>query len=213
MISLWDQERIIIKLRDMGVKGVLNYTPFPEPYVQNMDHVKAILLGCDPSNKQQKRFRYAFALPTGEEYGFTKFVRSHESNLHELGLNWGTVYVQNLCQNYFDAQTGENWIQWKKAAQVWIPILRDQLSAVLSEEIPVLLSAEALYKVLLKKGTKSRRAYDLFEHPKESGIPIPPEHNELGRPLFPLYRHPQYHLAQRQWLHYRSYLVEQLHTL
>jgi hypothetical protein len=201
MISLQDQERIIIQLREKGVKGVLDYTPFPEPYVQNVDQVKAILLGCDPSNKQGKRFRYAFALPTGEEYGFTQFVRGHQSNLQRVGLDWDSVYVQNLCQNYFDSQTAENWIQWRSAAELWIPRLKDELS-MFSEMIPVLLTAEVLYRVLLKIGTEPIGAKELYMCQDAARIPIPAESTTLGRPLIPFYRHPMYHLSYPRWSHY-----------
>lgn len=195
MMSIEKQKRIIMQMRDCKLTTVEGYTPFPKPFYHDLAKVKAIYLGCDSTNtKFKNRFEYVFALPNGDGYGFRQFVRSHRANLEQVGLSWETVYVQNLCQNYFTKETGANSDDWKKAAKNWIPILKKELS-VFHPDIPVLLTAEVLYRVLLKNGVTPKRASEFYRSRHASEVMVTPEQNELGRPLIPFYRHRKYTLA------------------
>ncbi len=198
------QTKVIALLCAAGIRNVDRYTPFPRSYCANPSSVKAIYLGCDPSNKGEKRFCYAFALPDGDEYGFGRFVSGHEASLKSIGLTWNKVYAQNLCQNYFTKETSENLKNWKRAAELWIPILKEELRTF-SGEIPVLLTAEELYRILLKPGENPTKAKDFYNG--KAPVPISPELNRLGRPLIPFYRHRNYQLSK--WLAYAT-LVSKL---
>jgi len=39
----------------------------PEPFCKNTENVKAIVLGCDPSNKREEIFKVVFGLDKGDE--------------------------------------------------------------------------------------------------------------------------------------------------
>ena len=64
--------------------------------------------------------------------------------------------------------------------------------------IPVFLTSEELYKVLLNPEDKRLKATQLYNSPET--LPIPAEYNLLGRPLIPLYRHWNYNL--KRWPQY-----------
>jgi len=203
MMPLQKQKKIIVRLHVAGILSVDDYTPFPKPYCVDPSAVKAIYLGCDPSNTGGKRFCYAFALPDGEEYGFGPFVKDHKSNLLQIGLSWETVYAQNLCQNYFTKETSANLAEWKKAAEIWTKTLKKELSAFPSD-IPVLLTAEVLYEALLKSGVKPQKAIEFYNCKGGGTIPVPPKDNKLDRPLIPFYRHRRYHLLKNKWPSYQE---------
>jgi hypothetical protein len=194
MTSLKAQQEILAQLREAEITNVDSYTPFPMPFYCDLSKVKAIYLGCDPSNtKYNQRFDYVFALPSGDDYGFRQFVRSHHSNLDEVGLSWETVYVQNLYQNYFTKETSKNYEDWKRATKIWIEHLRTEL-AIFSESVPVLLTSELLYKVLVREPEFHRKVSEFYKAPRNA--PITSVRNALGRPLIPVYRHYKYALAK-----------------
>lgn len=203
-----DEENLEALIRKYGKDDILNIAPFPKPWQSRTPDVKAIYLGCDPSNRSRDRFEYAFALERNNPK-YNDFVKSHGENLAAIGLTWDNVYVQNLCRNYFAKETGDNLTLWKKAAkEFWIPRLKEELDRQFMKGIPVLLSAQSLLEVLGKNGAESIPAFDFYNC--DIHIPIAPENNLLGRPLIPLYRgsnpriHEPYHLSNPRWEKYRQ---------
>jgi hypothetical protein len=197
-MSLEKQEDILARLRAAGITSVDYYTPFPKSFYHDLFEVKAIYLGCDPTNtKFNNRFEYAFALPDGKKYHFERFVEGHRTQLEAIELTWEQVYVQNLCQNYFREETGKNLKDWKRATEIWIPIMKEELSRFKSD-IPVLLTSAFLYQVLVKG--KKNLPIDFYKckQPK----PIPGSENVLERPLIPFYRNQKYNVSK--WHRYRD---------
>lgn len=180
--------------------------PYPKPYCEDQNNVKAILLGCDPSNNHNKRLPYVFAIGSGDPV-FTQFISSWKKSLKAIGLDFGCVYIQNLCQNYFDAETSENKI-WKLIAELWIPVLKKELE-IFDTSTPVLLTSEVLYEVLLKNPKEKRKAVDFYE--RKMPIPISASENKLERPLIPLYRHYKYNIEKSEWAEYRDSIIEFLY--
>lgn len=202
MISIEMQKQIIDQLRNAQIESLDEYTPFPKPYFVAIDQVKAIYLGCDPSNNLGKRFCHAFALPDGTQYGFGRFVSGHEENLKQIGLGWNDLYVQNLCQNYFREETSNNLRDWNRAARIWIPFLKDELESIRSD-VPVLLTSAYLYAAL----TSGKHSEPLAFYECREPIPISANDNLLNRPLIPFYRNRRkidYHLANDRWAKYRE---------
>lgn len=200
MIPLQKQKEIIVQLHAAKILNVDDYTPFPKPYCIVPSTVKAIYLGCDPTNtKFKNRFEFAFALPDGKKYHFERFVEGHRRNLSAIKLDWQYVYVQNLCQNYFTKETSKNIVDWKRAAAIWIEYLKTDLQKI-PPDIPVLLTSELLYNVLLKSGLKPKKAIEFYTCEEKETIPVPAEDNMLSRPLIPFYRHWKYDLSR--WRHY-----------
>lgn len=201
------QLKILRDLKEL-VNTVDEYLPFPKPYYPEISNVKAIYLGCDPTNtKYNNRFDYVFALPDGVGYHFENFVAAQSRQLSLINLTWGDVYTQNLCQNYFTKESSDN-PDWNCAAEYWIKILTAELEQF-DKNIPVLLTSELLYQVLLKNKVKRVNPINIYNNPET--IPIPPDDNKLGRPLIPLYRPSRYNL--KLWKEYRAKVTEVINEL
>jgi hypothetical protein len=181
----------------------------PSPWCINKHNVKAILLGCDPSNNHIHNMPFVFCLGIDISI-FNSFKKSFEDDLNEIGLGWDNVYVQNLCKNYFDKETGKNPI-WFKAAEYWIPNLVDELTSF-KEFIPVLLTSEVLLKALVYEYPDYGSAIDFYECRNQ--IPIPAKVNKLKRPLIPFYRgrnpkiNKSYRINSDNWEQYKERIVE-----
>src|SRR5260221_665754 len=141
-----DRQEILDKLKGKLTYLVCDTLNWPKSYCENSKNVRAIVLGCDPSNQHSHKLKYAFGITT-KVPRLRGFFRAIESNLDEIGLSKKVVYVQNLCQNYFTRETEKNSL-WNTAAEIWIPFLKNELAAF-PDSIPVLLTAEGLYKLLL----------------------------------------------------------------
>jgi hypothetical protein len=174
-----------------------------------ISQVRAIYLGCDPSNVHSTELPYVFALESGLKV-FNSFIKSHKEQLELIGLDWNCVYSQNLCRNYFNMETSNNSV-WKIIAkEFWIDSLKVELSQF-EDNIPVLLTSNFIYDVLmLEKKYKPMEYYEC-----KQPIPIQPHYNKLGRPLIPLYRNRMridYHLTNPAWASYRNQIVKILNN-
>jgi len=202
-----DQE-LINQLHETYGEQIVLTENMPQAYCPGgKDEVRAIYLGCDPTNlKYNILFPYAFAHGyKGPE--FKDFIKMHADQLKNIGLSWENVYAQNLCRNYFDNETGVNKI-WKKVAEeFWIERLIEELS-VFDPKIPVLLTSQMLLEVLGDKETAKYSAPDIYE--EKISLPIPADKNKPGRPLIPVYRGKSprykvsYHLKYKEWAKYRE---------
>lgn len=184
------------------------YNPFPKAYPPKPKNIKAILLGCDPTNNASREMPNVFGIKSGNPK-FNSFLETLESNLKEVGLTFDVVYSQNLCQNYFTVVTYNNPI-WKIAAEIWIPVLIEDLKQF-SNNIPVLLTSEILLEVFLLNEVKIYDAIDYYQC--KVSIPIAPEENKLNRPLIPFYRNRRrtdYHLSNPDWMNYKTEIIKKL---
>ena len=205
--------QLITLLREQYGEQIKLTETLPKAYNPGgIEAVKAIYLGCDPTNNSYNiEFEYAFA----HEYKgpeFEQFLKMHTDQLEQIDLDWNRVYCQNLCRNYFTEETGVNKI-WKKVAEeFWIERLKEELS-VFDPEIPVLLTSQLLLEVLGDKETAKYSAPDIYEC--RTAIPVPADKNKLGRPLIPVYRGKSprykvsYHLKNKQWEKYRDLIKKQ----
>lgn len=158
--------------------------PFPKPYCKDKKTVRAIYLGCDPSNNYVHDMKYVFMI--GHEHSkFNSFKKFHKTNLNEVGLDWDSVYTQNICRNYFSKETSANLTFWRKAAVWWLERLKRELDQF-PKDIPVLLTSQYLHEVLVNGSDSLIKAVEYYKLRRE--IPIPPTKNVLDRPLIPLYR-------------------------
>ena len=64
-------------------KTLKSQDTFPEPYCEDCNNVKAIVLGADPTNPQEKSFTYVFGLEDRNSPYFSSILK----NLHQIGLN------------------------------------------------------------------------------------------------------------------------------
>lgn len=198
---------IVLFLRGRYGSEVLDTVPFPKPAFVDRAKVKAIYLGCDPSNMRNDKFDFAFALE-GTNPRYNQFISSHQKNLNTIDLKWNNLYVQNLCLNYFQKETSKNLKLWKQTVrEFWTYQLYNELS-IFPSTIPVLLTAQYLLEVLAFGGYEKIPAIDFYEC--RSPIPVPADKNLLGRPLIPFYRgiNPRlkksYNLSNGDWNSYQQ---------
>ena len=184
--------------------GIAPHTPFPKPYCFNASNVRAIYLGCDPTNIHSTSLPYAFALESNLPI-FNRFIKGHADSLKQIRLNWHTVYTQNLCQNYFTKETNRDLDLWNRVAAWWIPELKKELLQF-SSDIPILMTSEYLYKVLATG--KKHKPIEFYECKVD--IPVSAGESVIERPLIPLYRHYSYHLSNDRWSRYRQSIVNYL---
>ncbi|MCK5470854.1 MAG: hypothetical protein KAI99_20165, partial [Cyclobacteriaceae bacterium] len=89
----------------------------------------------------------------------------------------------------------------KQVAELWIQELKEELD-ILTPNIPVLLSSEMLYQVLLNSDIEKVKAKDFYE--LKVPFLIKPTGNKLNRPLIPFYRHYRYDISK--WERYKNSL-------
>ncbi len=196
-----DEERLLVELESLLGGTKLPRIPFPKPFCFDEKRVKAIVLGADPTNtKENTQFATVFGIGSGDG----RYFRDILSNLKLVGLGLETVYVQNLCRNYFNEETSKNKL-WEKAAKFWIPRLKDELVKI-PADVPVLLTAEIIYKALMNPGQRIVGAAECYSG--RATIPIRSETNGLNRPLIPFYRNPTYRLNDPRWDTYRRTLKQ-----
>jgi hypothetical protein len=187
--------------------------PWPQAYCENTATVKAIVLGTDPSyypekGKEFRKIQYVFELETYKEKRNNPYFDPTLNNLEAIGLGLDSVYVENLCRNYFHKITYQNKDVWKQAAEIWIPLIKVELDQKFSNKnIPVLLTTEILYHVLMNDESLIKPAKDLYA--REGLVPISADQNKFGRPLIPLYRHYEYELKRHT--EYRDRVKKMLH--
>lgn len=167
----------------------------PDPFCYNSNDIKAFVLGCDPTAKDKgkenhKIFDNVFDIGKDRRY-FSSILK----NLKSLGLSLENIFVQNLVTDYLDDETSKNGV-WAKIAEQYIPSRKQEFDEIdPTGLIPVMLTSEYLYKVLINSDQVKYSAKELYEN--ENLVPIRAENNKLGRPLIPLYRHMEYSLNNK----------------
>ncbi len=166
----------------------------PLPFYFSKSHLKAIVLGADPTNVSDKGQRvdlhHAFGI--GQD---PRYFQSILDNLNLLGLHLEDIYIDNLLSDYQEIETGKNK-QFITRAREHCPVFARKLNKLIPDKkLPVFITAHDIYKALLKDGEKVWPAKDLYGLKIE--IPIPAELNRLGRPLVPLFRHTDYRLIEK----------------
>jgi len=205
-----NDKEIIKLLRGLYGDQILAVDELPKAYIlRGVSSIKAIYLGCDPSNKDCTKLPYVFTHDSGLE-NFTQFRQDHTLQLNQIGLGWEDVYTQNLCRNYFKDETAKNPIWERVAKEFWIERLKEELSCF-ENEIPVLLTAQVLLKVLGTDGYEKILAPEFYEC--RFPIPVPASKNKLKRELIPMYRgksprfNVSYQLRNERWSQYRNSIL------
>jgi len=180
----------------------------PTPFCYNPKQVRAIILGADPSNfsdgGKRKILNKVFGIGDGDPRYFQGILK----NLKEVGLGFEDIYVDNLIQDYLDFETSKNK-NWGVIAKQNIPLCLKRLDKIdKKRKLPVLLTTEAIYKVICpNKPISAKQFYSMNE-----SIPIPSFENELKRPIIPFYRHQKYSLASPHHSDYKSKTIEILQS-
>jgi len=184
---------------------------YPKPYPSkgfNPTLVKAIVLGCDPSNfsnnGETNQLETVFGIEGVGKDG--RYFAGILKNLNEVGLTLTDIYVQNLCRNYFYKETKKNDI-WYNAAALWRKTLKDELNQLgIPQRVPVFLTAEELYRALVNEKHTLRQCKEFYQTPEL--IPIKPSENHLERPFIPLFRGGAGYYNLKNWENYQNRIVE-----
>lgn len=159
----------------------------PKPHIPPKEFIKAFVLGCDPTafgaDGNHREFEFVFDLKGDKRY-FASILK----NLEAVGLCLDCIYVQNLVPDYQAKETAKNK-NWPAIAAHEIPLRKQELDAIdPSGKLPVFLTSQHLYKVLLNDDLKPKTPAALYAE----ASPIPASENKFGRPLVALYRHYKY---------------------
>ena len=176
----------------------------PSAFCINKNKVKVFVLGADPSNfsdnGKTKQLNKVFGIGDGDARYFAGILR----NLKEIGLDLEGIYVQNMISLYMDEETSKNK-NWENIAEGFVKSRIHEFNKIdKSRKIPVLVTAEKIYKFLLAEEVNPQSATSFYTC--ESTIPIDSEKNKLGRPLIPFYRHPKYEL--KKWKDYKNKIIK-----
>jgi len=141
----------------------------PQHFCFNKSQVKAFVLGADPTNfsKDKKRVELHFAFGIGQNPNYFRVILQ---NLKDIGLHLEDLYIQNLLPEYQEAETGENKYFNTKASANTTTIASEFDNIDHSKKVPVFITAEAVYKVVLKDEAKPNRAIELYNLKTESGF-------------------------------------------
>lgn len=177
-------------LKEGDIKYLDTEKPFPEPF-RGDGSIKAIILGADPSNPDGNILHTVFDLNLQGKRD-RRYFSAIEQNIGEIGLEYRNIYVQNVCRNYFEKVTYKHKSNWKKAAALWLPILKKELDGFFPRDIPVLATTEIILQILLKNKQDFRHVADYYS--LKEPTPIPENQNHMGRDVFPFYRSLHYTL-------------------
>ncbi|KAF5059047.1 hypothetical protein DSECCO2_340130 [anaerobic digester metagenome] len=172
----------------------------PPPAAWKVEHPKAFVLGCDPTafytDADGKRFPLVFKHVFDLGGPDLRYFSAIRKNLVELELDYETdIYVQNLVVDYQPDETTKNK-NWNNEALKSIAQRKKEFDNVdPSGRVPVFLTSERLYKVLMNAGEPLLTAKELYE---QEIVMIPADKNKLGRPLIALYRHPRYNYKNQE---------------
>lgn len=92
----------------------------PKPFCEDIQNVKLIVLGCDPSQKDfiktssDKYFNTVFSL-SQKDKEMNRIVRKKaynyfsgiNTNIKQLGVEKNEIYVENICKNYLNKETSK----------------------------------------------------------------------------------------------------------
>jgi hypothetical protein len=171
------------------------------PEAHKPNSVKAIVLGADPTNDGVPKNKGLKKLDCVFGIGMSEFERWYfglqQINLSAIGLSKDTVYVQNVCRNYFTCQTKENK-NWYRVASLWVKFLKEEIKSI-DKNIPVLATCEEVFTMLTKRKAPFKDIYGL-----ECKLPF--YSDDLQRDVFPLFRGRSYMLHEGKWTGYKNYL-------
>jgi hypothetical protein len=193
---------IFNKLKSSYPELIADKYPFPAPYTGD-GTIKTIILGADPTHivhGTPKTLNMVFGL----DMEYSPYWNSMKSNLKLLpNLSMEEVYVQNICRNYFTAETSQNKAWQSIAREYWCAFLKNELDAKFDDNVPVLATTSFILDALLIQKNKLK-AEDIYNQ----CISIPSEDNLLSREILAFFRHPKYSL--QNWHKYRDFLEGKL---
>jgi len=190
-----------------------NQEPKPRAFYQDKENLKVIVLGCDPSTKdQEKIFEMVFDIKNHKydgDYRKNPYFRDIMTNLIWILDNnpkgcdidsavariFNQIYVQNLCPDYLEHDTDfykNKWSDWIKddiSKAGYIKKLKTELDELDPQKrMPVLLTSSYLLDAVRDRNKikgKNRKFKTYYQCNRDF---IGKEENDLGRVLIPFSR-------------------------
>lgn len=176
----------------------------PKPYYEDIEAVKAILLGSNPMIiRDSDEEAFVFKLSTfkvgreGEE-----IFGNIYNNLQAVDLDIKNIYAENLCKNYLKNISVHD-DAWARIANIWGKHLKDELDELFPKDIPVLITASWMLKALGKEMKDGMYYYT-------ENVFIQPEDNILDRLIIPFFRQKQYDLNRDMFVDYKKKIKENI---
>lgn len=189
MLSL-KVKKVIAKLERSEIAEYIDSTLIPPDPFRGASEIKLIVLGQDPTvHDPMHRKNLKVTLLLNQPGRLRKYI---EDICNGLDINLDkNVYATNLLKNFFtvppDKLNKSNPNFYKKAAEYWIPLLRDEFKEF--ENVPVLSLGQPVLNCLMKTPDQTFiRYYWGFEREGEYGSHfgyVEPNENVLSRVIFP----------------------------
>lgn len=173
----------------------------PKPYFEDLEKVKAILLGSNPvAVGESAGAEYVFDLTHfNKNRGDNPIFGNIYNNLSDIGLDLWDVYAQNLCKNYF-INLSVHDEKWVEIAKLWSLVIKEELDTLFDKDIPVLVTAPWILNPLVDDLKNPLYYYEKKKF-------IDPANNKLGRTLIPFFRQSEYALTDPKWKGYKETII------
>jgi hypothetical protein len=194
------REEIIERIALQFPNEYLKSNTIPKPFFGH-NKTRVVILGADPSNFSSKsELKKVFKLELEEK---SPYFKSILNNLKLLDINLDDLFVQNVIQNYMNAETSNNQ-NWDKIALIWIPHLKHELDKF-DRSVPIIVTAWKILEILVgHERLKGIKAKDIYK----DHIFFDRSENSLGRNLYCLFRHYTYNL--NKWPSYKKFLFNEI---
>lgn len=198
------EKELIGKLEAEYKNYFYNKYTIPKPYFENLESVRAVLLGSNPmAVGESAGAEYVFDLKDfNKQIGHSPIFGNIYNNLNAVGLDLWDIYAQNLCKNYFINLSVHDDI-WVEIATHWAELIRMELDTLFDKKIPVLITAPWMLRPLVDNLKEPVYYYEKKKF-------IPAEENKLGRTLIPFFRQGDYSLLDPRWREYKEAIIKAL---
>ena len=191
----------------------------PDPF-RGRGEIKLLVLGQDPTvHNPEHRKKLKVTLLLNQPGRLRRYMKDVCNGL-DLDLD-ENVYATNLLKNFFtvppDSLRKTKTGFFKKAADYWIPLLRDELEEF--KNVPVLPLGEPVLNCLTKSPEEDLiRNYWGYEGPDQYGPNfsyIEPTENILSRVIFPFPHLPGrvHKIYQQQFDNYLAFMKKHMNPL
>ena len=185
-----EARKVIDKLTSSEIGAYIDTSLTPPDPFRGSGEIRLIVLGQDPTVQDpeyRKKIKVTLLLNQPGR------LRTYLENICK-GLDIGleeNIYATNLLKNFFtvppDTMRKEDPLLFPKAADYWIPLLREEIEEF--ENVPVLPLGEPVLNCLTKSPDRVLiRNYWGYEGPAKYGknsLYIKPTENVLSRIVFP----------------------------
>ena len=183
-------KKVIGKLARSEIGAYVDETLAPPEPFRGPGKIKLIILGQDPTvQKPEHRKNIKVTLLLNQQGRLRTYL---EDICKGLGIDLDeNIYATNLLKNFFivppDTRRKEDPLFFQKAADYWIPLLREEIEEF--KKVPVLPLGEPVLNCLTKSPDRVLIRYCWgYEGPAQYGRNfsyIKPEENVLSRVVFP----------------------------